>query len=244
MDDQFIYRLRSTPSPQFAQRLRVRLKEQERLAAQTGSQATLWQFAAAAGVLIVALFAFPAVRASARTFLNVVLGGQQGSVDGAHYANGIELIRPTDYREWTFLSSGLGMTYEQADTAPASPTFGNVFVNPSSYRSFMQTGVWPNGTIFVLEFRHSGGEASINRAGRFQTDLAGIEAEVKDARFPNGWAFFVFGSAKSAKPLSGGNVTTCVDCHTRNAAVERTFVQFYPTLLEIARTKGTLKPGF
>jgi hypothetical protein len=26
--------------------------------------------------------------------------------------------------------------------------------------------------------------------------------------------------------------------------VERTFVQFYPTLLEVARQKGTLKPGF
>src|ERR1700730_11636943 len=158
MDDQFIYRLRSTPSPQFAQRLRDRLRGQEHLGAQPESTVTRWQFAATAGagMLIVALFAFPSVRASARTFLNVLVRGQQGSVDGAQYVNGIELIRPTDYREWTFLSSGLGMTYEPADTAPTSPSFGNVFVNPSSYRSFMQTGVWPNGTVFVLEFRHSG----------------------------------------------------------------------------------------
>jgi hypothetical protein len=245
MDEQFIHRLRSTPPPQFARRLRDRLREQEHLAAQAGSKATVWRFAStgAAGMLIVALFSLPSVRASARTFLNV-LRGQPRSVDGAHYANGMELMRPTDYREWTFLSSGLGMTYEQADTAPTSPSFGNVFVNPSSYRSFMESGVWPNGTIFVLEFRHSGSEASINRAGRFQTDLVGIEAEVKDARFPGGWAFFGFGSATSAKPLSGANVTSCVDCHTRNAAVERTFVQFYPTLLDVAREKGTLKPGF
>jgi hypothetical protein len=35
-----------------------------------------------------------------------------------------------------------------------------------------------------------------------------------------------------------------VACHTQNTAVERTFVQFYPTLLEVARNRGTLKPGF
>jgi hypothetical protein len=47
-------------------------------------------------------------------------------------------------------------------------------------------------------------------------------------------------NAKAAGRSSG----QCVECHTKNAAVERTFVQFYPTLLEVARQKGTLKPGF
>jgi Cytochrome P460 len=137
------------------------------------------------------------------------------------------------------------MTYQPPGTAPAPPTFGNVFVNPSSYHSFMQTGKWPNGTIFVLEFRNSDSEASINKAGRFQTALAGVEAEVKDSRFPDGWAYYGFmGTATSTPPLSGTAVAACVDCHTKNTAVERTFVQFYPTLLDVARQKGTLKPGF
>ena len=30
---------------------------------------------------------------------------------------------------------------------------------------------------------------------------------------------------------------------TKHTAVERTFVQFYPTLLEVARRMGTVKPG-
>jgi hypothetical protein len=68
-------------------------------------------------------------------------------------------VKPADYREWIFLSSGLGMTYQPPGTAPAPP-FGNVFVNPSSYRSFMQMQ-WLNGTTFVLEFRNSDSEASI-----------------------------------------------------------------------------------
>ncbi|MBI4264556.1 MAG: hypothetical protein HY657_09285 [Acidobacteria bacterium] len=71
---------------------------------------------------------------------------------------------------------------------------------------------------------------------------------MKDARFPEGWAFFNFGQAAAlrdaAGPLSGEAVARCVDCHTKHTAVERTFVQFYPTLLEVAREKGTLKPGF
>ena len=180
---------------------------------------------------------------------------QQAPGDGPRYANGTSLVRPADYREWIFLSSGIGMTYDPPvgsppAGSPSGPGFGNVFVNPSSYRSFMQTGKWPNGTVFVLEGRSSSSEGSINKAGRFQTGLGGIEAEVKDSRFADGWAYFNFGRAGSlkdvAEPLTGEALARgqCVECHTRNTAVERTFVQFYPTLLDVARQKGTLKPGF
>lgn len=186
---------------------------------------------------------------------STAITAQQAPSDGPRYINGSSLVRPADYREWIFLSSGLGMTYDPPvgsppAGSPSEPGFGNVFVNPSSYRGFMQTGVWPNGTIFVLEGRSSSSEGSINKGGRFQTDLGGIEAEVKDARFQDGWAFFNFGSARSmkdvAEPLAGELLARgqCVECHAKNAAVERTFVQFYPTLLEVARQKGTLRPGF
>ena len=36
----------------------------------------------------------------------------------------------------------------------------------------------------------------------------------------------------------------CRECHMKNTAVERTFVQFYPTLLDVARKMKTVKPGF
>ena len=176
---------------------------------------------------------------------SLAVGAQQAPGDGPRYTNGTNLVRPADYREWPFLGSGLGMTYQPpAGAAPPSPSFTNVFVNPSSYRSFMQTGKWPDGTILVLEIRRSDSEGSINKGGRFQTAFAGLEAHVKDSRFPDGWAFFNLGTAASAERLSDAAAATCVECHTKNAAVERTFVQFYPTLLEVARQKGTLKPGF
>ena len=167
--------------------------------------------------------------------------------DGPRYADGTNLVRPPDYREWTFLGSGLGLTYE-AETASPVPNFTNVFVNPSSYRAFMQTGAWLNGTVFVLEVRRSQTDAAPNKGGRFQTDFLALEAEVKDSRFPDGWAFFNFGRGTAltdvAAPLSGEAAASCVECHTKHTAVERTFVQFYPTLLEVARRHGTVKPGF
>jgi hypothetical protein len=178
---------------------------------------------------------------------------QQPTDDGPRYVNGTNLVRPANYREWVFLGSSVGMTYAPpTPQSQASPNFGNVFVNPSSYRSFMQTGKWPDRTIFVLEPRRSSGEGAIIQGGRFQTDLLSLEAEVKDAQFPDGWAFFNFGSARALKDsveptppnaASPGEMS-CVECHTKHTAVERTFVQFYPTLLEVARRMGTVKPGY
>jgi hypothetical protein len=191
-----------------------------------------------------ALVLFALVYVAAAT---AAIDGQQPQRDGPRY-DGMRLVRPVDYREWPFLGSGLGLTYDDANAANAAPRFTNVFVNPSSYRSFLETGTWPNQTMFVLESRRSETNAAPNVGGRFQGEMLGFEAEVKDARFPDGWAFFNFGQAPAlntaAAPLTGNAVSACVECHTRHTAVERTFVQFYPTLLEVARRKGTLKPGF
>lgn len=171
---------------------------------------------------------------------------QPAPADGPRYTDDLELVRPDGYREWVFLGAGLGMTYDAAPgiQSEAPQLFTNVFVNPSSYRAFMETGTWPDQTIFVLEARRSSSEASINEAGQFQADLLGLEAEVKDARFPSGWAYFNLGEETTAAPLDAEAAAPCVQCHTEHGAVERTFVQFYPTLLEVARAKGTLKPGF
>jgi len=173
------------------------------------------------------------------------LHAQQPASDGPQYVNKTNLVRPANYREWVFIGAGLGMNYDQEASGGSAPIFTNVFVNPSSYRGFMETGRWPNGSVFVLEFRRSQTEAPPNRSGRFQADLVALEAEVKDSRFPDGWAFYNFrGGGESAPPLAGQDVASCVECHTKQTAVERTFVQFYPTLLDVARKKGTVKPGF
>jgi hypothetical protein len=158
-----------------------------------------------------------------------------------------ELMQPAGYREWVFLSSGLGMTYgPSAPAAGTRPRFDNVWVNPSSYRQFKQTGTWPEGTIFILEIRESEQKASINQHGHFQGKLVAIEANVKDtSRFPQtGWGFFDLateadGQPKPVKAIAQGN--GCQKCHSANGAVDGTFVQFYPELIPIAKKFGTFK---
>ena len=158
------------------------------------------------------------------------------------YTSEGQLNLPGDYREWVFLSSGLGMTYQPMAMA-GGPAFTNVFVNPAAYRSFVATGKWPEKTLLVLEVRASANKGSINKGGSYQSDLLGIEGEIKDsAKFPgNGWAFFAFGKAKTAKMLP--RTEDCYACHLEHGAVDNTFVQFYPALLEIAKQKGTVLPG-
>jgi hypothetical protein len=71
-----------------------------------------------------------------------------------------------------------------------------------------------------------------------------LEFHVKDeARFAGKWAFFSFDPAKGNATLIPQGAS-CYTCHTAHAAVDTTFVQFYPTLLPIAEKKGTLSPAF
>ena len=163
---------------------------------------------------------------------------------GPRYTAGGELIRPSDFREWMFVTSGLGMTYNQPTTGAArTPNFTNVYVNPSSYRAFMKTGQWPDKTMFILEVRASTSEGSINKGGHFQSNLVVMEASVKDeARFPGKWAYFDFGRDMKPQVAALPRTERCYACHTDNGAVDNTFVQFYPTLLEVATKMGTVKP--
>ena len=172
----------------------------------------------------------------------IVAASVTAAADGPQFNAKGELLFPANYREWVFLSSGLGMNYGPlAAESGENPAFDNVFVSPPAYQSFLKTGRWPDNTMFVLEVRASQSKGSINNGGHFQTDILGIEAEVKDeSRFPGKWAFFGLGKAGDA----GKQIPTtarCYSCHAKNGAVDNIFVQFYPTLLGVAKEKGTLK---
>jgi hypothetical protein len=89
------------------------------------------------------------------------------------------------------------MDYKPIAAAAGHSTFENVFVNPGSYRSFLQSGTWPDKTMLMLEVRAAARATSINKNG-----------------------------------------------HEAHAAVDTTFVQFHPTLLPVAKAKGTLSPAY
>jgi hypothetical protein len=126
----------------------------------------------------------------------------------------------------------------------ADPPFDNVFASPAAYRGFIETGKWPDKSVLVLESRASVNRSSINRHGHFQGELIGSEAHVKDSgRFPGNWAFFSFETGSETGTLIP-RTAACYSCHEQSAAVDTTFVQFYPTLFAIARQKGTLRVGY
>ena len=171
----------------------------------------------------------------------------QMAVKNAHsprYTADGRMEAPADYREWIFLSSGIDMSYNPRAMAMGHSMFDNVFVNPEAYKAFIETGTWPDQTIMVLEVRGAETKGSINHTGHFQTaDLMGVEVHVKDeAKFSGKWAFFGFDDEKQAKMIPTS--ADCYSCHQQHGAVDTTFVQFYPTLLQVAKKKNTLSPAY
>jgi hypothetical protein len=162
---------------------------------------------------------------------------------GPEYTSDGQLKVPEQYREWVYLTTGFDMSYSPA-MQMGHHMFDNVFVAPEAYRAFLQTGTWPDKTMLVLEARRAEGKGSINKSGSYQTpEIMGLEVHVKDeSRFPGKWAFFPFDDAKTAKMIPTG--ANCYSCHADHAAVDTTFVQFYPTLLPIAQAKGTLSANY
>jgi hypothetical protein len=157
------------------------------------------------------------------------------------YTKDGDFMLPSDYRSWTFLTSNVAMSYPMAgmnmDNMPQ--TFGNVFANPDAVKGYEKTGLWPDKTVLLIENRGSGTKPTLTKNAKFQTSVLGFEAHVKDASH-GGWAFYFFRpNETSAKALPKD--AACFTCHARDAAVDTTFVQYYPTLIDVAKKMGTYK---
>ena len=155
------------------------------------------------------------------------------------------MLPPANYREWIYLSTGIDMSYSPNAMQMDHSMFDNVFVSPAAYRSFLATGTWPDKTVMVLEVRGANKRGSINQRGQFQsTSVMGIEVHVKDeSRFSGKWAFYEFDSLQKNGSLVPEKAP-CYTCHAAHGAVDTTFVQFYPTLLPLAKEKNTLSASY
>ena len=177
---------------------------------------------------------------SASALVTVATRAQTPDPGLVYTADG-KLNFPASYRAWVFLSSGLDMSYTTS-AQPNAHSFTNVFVNPGSYAEFQKTGTWPDKTVLVLEVRRGETNSSINQRGQIQTDIVQTEVHLKDAA-RGGWAFYGFRD-QSAPATMIARTADCYSCHQANGAVDTTFVQFYPTLLPLAREKKTLSAGY
>ena len=179
--------------------------------------------------------------------------GMQGTplrvADGPTYTADGQLKFPEKYREWVFLASGLDMSYDLKPMPMGAGIFNNVFVNPEAYKVFQATGHWPEGTELVLENRGAEAAKSINQAGRTQSaELMGFEVHVLDSAHidpkakGDGWTFYGFDNPLSAKAIP--RPASCYTCHEAHGAVDTTFVQFYPTLMDAAQKHKTLSAAY
>jgi hypothetical protein len=232
-----------TPGDQFRPNAASALARFRSLRGMRSYRAQMWGWTAAtASAVFLFVFALPAPRAVAQrclSFCYVSLLQRAPLPDHPEYV-GAQLVRPANYREWIYLSSGLGMEYNA--TAGGPENFTNVFVAPWAYREFISTGKWPDKAMFVLEGRASQSNGSINKSGHFQADLKSLSVEVKDEkRFADKWAYFSFRGDTTTAEAMTGPADACWHCHDSNAAVEHTFIQFYPTLKPVALKFGTFK---
>jgi hypothetical protein len=152
------------------------------------------------------------------------------------YTSDGKLALPANYRDWVFLTSGFGMNY--ANGNGNNPMFTNVYVTPEAYKGFKTSGKWPDKSMFIVEIYSPAGHGSINKSGHYQDTFHGLDVEVKDSSRPKEWSYYAFSPGETAgEPQAAG----CNTCHSEHAAVENTFVQFYPTLLDFALEKGLVK---
>lgn len=172
-----------------------------------------------------------------------ILGAQQAGTPVFEGKN--TLVRPVNYREWVFVGSSRGLAYAKNPPAqspgPGTEMYHNVYIKPESYREFVKTGKFPEGTVLVLEMASADTKKEPGLQGSYEKDFVGLDVSVKDSsRFEGGWAYYSFsdgtGSSYKAKaepfPASAG----CVSCHKQNAATDNVFTQFYP-VLRAARPK-------
>jgi hypothetical protein len=147
-----------------------------------------------------------------------------------------ELERPTGFREWVYV--GTPVTPNELNNGKAAfPEFHNVYIDPTSWKHWKETGVFREGTILVKELVSVGSKAAVSGNGYFQGDFIGLEATIKSKKhFPNepgNWAYYSFSTPEhktlktSAEPFK---TASCNACHAGEAAHDFVFTQYYPVL--------------
>lgn len=168
------------------------------------------------------------------TFLADVRAAEtEQAVLPAYDADG-RLLLPENYREWIYVGSSLGLSYSEG--GGGMEMFHHTLMEPTAYRYFKATGEFREGTMLLLSLHGQGEGVLPQRRGRFENEVHGVEMAVKDSgRFERGWAYFGFGGMNGVRDRAEAiGSDSCNDCHSEHAAYDNVFLQFYPSLAEVA----------
>ena len=194
-----------------------------------------------------------------KKFLNVILAAGIASTLSVDMSLAAEIAQatfnaenvvnaPKGYRQWIFVGSPLTPNALNDGSAPF-PEFHNVYVEPSAFKHFVDTGEWAEGTQIAKELAlvyqndndELGATFEVSGHGYQQGEFSGLELTVKDsARFPEmpgGWAYFSFGhhAPPYAETATAFASESCNACHDANADTDFVFTQFYPVLRAVQK---------
>ncbi|MBL4906785.1 MAG: cytochrome P460 family protein [Sneathiella sp.] len=155
-------------------------------------------------------------------------------VAGPKYDAQGQLIRIDGWRQWVFIGAPLTPN-SLNDGKAAFPEFHNVYMEPTAFAHYVETGRFPNGTMIAKELLSVGDTEAVSGTGYFQGDFQGLEFAVKDTkRFPNepgGWTYYSFGHALPYEKVAKAFPTeACASCHVAAAEYDMVFLQYYPVL--------------
>ena len=189
---------------------------------------------------------FSVLAASAIVYELSVPGGVAAQpVDGTAYTSQGELLLPVDFHNWIFVGSILGLGYAPGASLTTSceqrrqslQRFHNIYINRAAFQAYLQTGVFPNNTVLVMDIYAADQRApkGIVDRGSFDGRRLGVEVAVKNSPRPDGrptpWAYYDFTSDEAVKfEASAGafDDDACYACHKQHASDDN--VQFYPVL--------------
>src|SRR5262249_12080602 len=105
------------------------------------------------------------------------------------------LLRPINFEKWTVVGTSIGLGYEDGPKLdPDNPgQFNNVYLQPEAFDHFVETGEFPEQTVFIVtnlpskSTKKDKEKADVLRNGFFAGSTVGLEVSIKDSkRFPDG----------------------------------------------------------
>lgn len=163
-----------------------------------------------------------------------------------------KLLRPAGYEKWVVVGTSIGLGYSDGDKKdPNNPgTFHNVYLQPEAFDHYVQTGKFPEQTMFIVTNNSSQPaktKGQVSRIGFVAAPTSGLEIAIKDSKkYPDTWAYFMFhdkGDQTDQKVRSAEKAhdrKSCYDCHAEHGEVDNVFTQFYSVLTD-AREKQVAK---
>jgi hypothetical protein len=182
----------------------------------------------------------------------LIFEAQAQSSDAPKYAPNGDLLVPTGFETWVFVGSNLGLAYDEeargtspAVTRTAPSRFHNVYINKEAYFHFRASREFPDPTILVMQVFSAADKETrgVLTKGVFNGERTGLSVAVKNSSRPDGsktvWAYYSFtdqsDQSKVRASASAFPDQSCESCHRQHASKDNVWVQFYPTLRDLAK---------